>query len=100
MSDEQPDIGDEFEMIMPFWIDTEAYTDRDRDMFVSGYEFAELHREALMNAEPFSRTIRSENVSRIRMMLSRLNREFMIAPSDVPMMLDTDAGRWHFLDVK
>ena len=32
-------MSDEYSLLMPFWIDTDGYTDRDREMFVCGVEF-------------------------------------------------------------
>jgi hypothetical protein len=37
-------IRDEgFGLVMPFVIDGDGYSDRDRAMFVAGYEFCQLH---------------------------------------------------------
>ncbi len=56
---------------MPFWIDTDGYSSRDRAMFVAGVEF-EIVRQALNAGWTGTRTICRENESRMRMMCSRL----------------------------
>ena len=63
---------------MPFWIDTEAYSDRDRKMFVCGVEFAMLMRELQQSPETVLRTIHTENESRARMMAHKLGRKAAI----------------------
>ncbi len=60
-----------YSLLMPFWIDTDGYTDRDRVMFVAGVEF-EIVRQALNSGWTGSRTILKENESRMRMMCARL----------------------------
>lgn len=62
---------------MPFWIDTDAYTDRDRRMFVCGVEFEMIHsrvKAGWCGEHPIHR----ENESRIRMMCGRLGRRCLI----------------------
>lgn len=56
---------------MPFWIDTDGYTDRDRDMFVAGFEFQMVYR-LIQDGCYGSRPIHRENESRIRMMCGRM----------------------------
>ncbi len=73
-------MNTEYSMVMPFWIDTDAYTDRDRAMFVAGVEFEMLYRE-LKSGEPVSRTIHTENESRARMMAAKLGRQVKIEAS-------------------
>jgi hypothetical protein len=75
-------MDSDYEMVMPFWIDTEAYTARDKQMFVCGVEF-EMLRQELMAGIPVVRTIHSENESRARMMASRLGRKVELEPSGV-----------------
>lgn len=38
MKDEEQHDG-EFSLVVPFWIDTDGYSDRDRLMFCAGVEF-------------------------------------------------------------
>jgi len=62
---------------MPFWIDTDAYSDRDRQMFVCGAEFMLLitELEVLAGVGPLSgieRVIHKENESRARMACGRM----------------------------
>lgn len=71
-----------YEMLMPFWTDTDGYTDRDRQMFVCGVEF-EMLRNELQVSERVSRTIHTENASRARMMAHRIGRTCVIEPSEV-----------------
>ncbi len=71
-----------YDLVMPFWIDTDAYSDRDRLMFVAGVEFEMLRRE-LQTGSPVCRTIHVENESRARMMAAHLKRRCSIEPSGV-----------------
>jgi hypothetical protein len=70
----------EYSLRMPLWIDTDAYSDRDRQMFVAGVEFQMLFIE-LQSTETVMRTIRTENESRARMMANRLGRKAVVEPS-------------------
>lgn len=73
---------DEYSLAMPFWIDTEAYSDRDREMFVCGVEF-EMLRGELQSGKSIQRTIHTENESRARMMAHKIGRYCAIDPSGV-----------------
>jgi hypothetical protein len=68
-------------LILPFWIDTDAYTDRDREMFVSGYEFAML-AALVESGESFQKPIHRENESRVRMLCGRRQRQCSITPHE------------------
>ena len=72
----------EYEILMPFWIDTEAYSDRDKEMFVCGVEF-EMLRQELTKPKTVLRTIHIENSSRARMMAHKLGRQAVVEPSGV-----------------
>lgn len=74
-------MDEEFELAMPFWIDTEAYSDKDRTMFVCGYEFAEVYQALLMDGE-YVGNIHKENESRIRMMAGKLQKKCIIESID------------------
>jgi hypothetical protein len=63
----------EFTPIMPFWIDTDAYTDRDRLMFVCGTEF-EMIYTALKADRGWDQCIHTENESRVKMMCAKLGK--------------------------
>jgi len=69
----------EWEIALPFWIDTEAYSDRDRLLFVAGYEFALIVR-ALEAGDGVQRPIHRENESRARMLAGRFKRSCTITP--------------------
>jgi hypothetical protein len=73
----------EYGMVMPFFIDTAGYTDRDREMFVCGVEWQMVY-DKIRSGERFNCTIHSENESRIRMMAGRLGRQVLIEDSGVP----------------
>lgn len=60
-----------YECEMPFWIDTNAYTDRDRLMFVAGSEFTMIY-DLLKSGWRGTRVLHRENESRVRMMCGRL----------------------------
>lgn len=70
----------DFDLVMPFWIDTDAYSDRDRMMFVCGVEF-EMLRQQLLSGRLVSRTIHQENESRARMMAAKLGRRCEVTAS-------------------
>ncbi len=72
-----------YELEMPFWIDTEAYSDRDREMFICGVEFEMLRVECLNPHRTVLRTIHVENESRARMMACQLGRKAAVEPSGV-----------------
>lgn len=77
MADEPGDA--EYGLVMPFWLDTDAYTARDRLMFCAGYEFQTIYA-ALQKPEGFRMTIHRENESRARMCAGALGRRVEIAP--------------------
>lgn len=60
----------EYGLVLPFWIDTDAYSDRDRAMFVAGVEF---HMIAALLEDGWrgTRLLRRENESRVRMLCGR-----------------------------
>jgi hypothetical protein len=64
----------EFGLVCSFWIDTPAYSDRDRMMFVAGVEFQMVFDLVQETAEKIARTIHRENESRIRMMCAKFGR--------------------------
>lgn len=61
----------EYGLVMPFWIDTEGYSDRDREMFVCGVEFQMVY-DSVLSGKGWNQAIHNENTSRIRMMLGNL----------------------------
>lgn len=75
-----PDEGD---CEMPFWVDTDGYSDRDRLMFVCGVEFEMVYR-AIKNGWRGCREtpIQSENESRIRLMCGRLGLKCECLPCE------------------
>jgi len=60
-----------WEPIMPFWVDTDGYSDRDREMFVCGVEFQMVY-EAIKSGRGWNQCIHTENESRVRLMCSKL----------------------------
>jgi hypothetical protein len=72
-------IRDEgFGLVMPFVIDGESYSDRDRAMFVAGYEFCQLH----VFLDGISKPVHAENEDRIRVLCGRLKRACSISRID------------------
>lgn len=63
-----------YEMVCPFWIDTDAYSDRDRQMFTAGFEFAGILAHLEHNPGPLNKPIHRENESRVRMACGRFSR--------------------------
>jgi len=92
---EDQDQEHEFEMVMPFWIDTDAYSQRDREMFTAGVEFEQV-RQHFSNPSFTGTTILRENESRIRMMAGHLGRAVKISPCEPEH--DPD-GTWSYLEV-
>lgn len=81
---------------VPFWVDTDGYTGRDRFIFTCGFEFATFHERARDCPGPFRMTIHRENESRIRMACGRLGRACSITACDWLI----DPGRlWSVVDV-
>jgi len=81
MDDQQ--AADGFQVAVPFVIDGEAYTDRDRAMFVAGYEFCQI-RIFLEDRQddPICRPIHSENTDRLRVLCNRFQRQCTIRRLD------------------
>lgn len=79
--------------ILPFYIDTEGYTGRDREMFVCGYELSlvvQEIREGFRGQRPMP--IHTENGSRLRMLASRLGVKMSIRACD-------EGKEWSWLTV-
>lgn len=75
----QEDEESDFGLLMPFWIDTDGYTDRDRAMFVAGAEFEQLYT-LLRDSKSCQRPIHRENESRVRLMCGRLGLPCKLTP--------------------
>src|SRR5690242_16551768 len=71
MTDEHHGEDAEYGLVMPFWIDTDGYSDRDRLMFCAGVEF-EMVRQQLKSGWRGMRLIHRENESRLRLMCGKL----------------------------
>lgn len=56
---------------MPFWIDTDSYSQVDRDMFVCGVEFQMVY-QTILEKRDWDQCIHAENESRVRMMRGKL----------------------------
>ena len=69
----------EWGLVCPFWIDTDAYTDRDREMFVCGVEFQTVYADLKFGWEG-KRPVHRENESRFRMLLGKLGIRGTICP--------------------
>lgn len=61
----------EYIPVMPYWIDTDGYSDRDREMFVCGVEFQMIY-ETIKAKRYWNQCIHTENESRVRMMCGKL----------------------------
>lgn len=89
MADGEGDPG--YGLVTPFWIDTEAYSDRDRLMFCCGVEFEMVRRE-IESGGPIDRAVHKENESRLRMLCGR---------SGLPCQItDLGDGTWSRLEAK
>ena len=84
-------------MAMPFWIDDEDFTDREKKMFTAGVEF-EMVRTLLKSGGPIQdRPVHRYNERRIRKMCRFLKRAAMIV--DCPADQDPN-GTWSWLTVR
>lgn len=70
---------DDYGLVQSFFIDTDAYSVRDRDMFVCGYEFAMVLDMADCGTLE-SRPIHRENESRLRMALGKRRIAHKLTP--------------------
>lgn len=79
----------DYSLITPFWIDTDGYTDRDREMFVCGVEF-EMIRDQLKRSWRglLERRIHAENASRIRMLCGKYSESTRCE------ITDTEYSEW------
>jgi hypothetical protein len=95
-TDDAEDNAPGYGLIYPFWVDTDAYSDRDRAMFAAGFEFATILRHARFEAGPLATIIHRENESRVRMACGRSGRRCAIRP--VEDAADPD-GTWSYLTI-
>jgi len=79
----------EYGIEMPFWIDTDGYSDRDREMFVCGVEFQMIY-EAIKTNQGWCQCIHTENESRVRMMCGKLG---------VRVKLQRFCATWTYCDI-
>ncbi len=82
-----------FGLVMPFWIDTDAYSARDQLMFCAGYEFNTFY-QALKSDDEFKTTIHRENESRFKMAAAKMGRTVTIEQCELEH--DPD-GTWSYL---
>lgn len=85
---------DDDEPETPFLIDGKGYTDRDREMFVCGYEFAQNHAFLMTGSETaWPRLVHRENEFRLRNLISKFGRTYKFTPvEDQPEWLTLDVG--------
>ncbi len=62
---------DAWGLVLPFWIDTDGYSDRDRNMFVCGFEFCMI-ADDLKDGWSGCRPIHRENESRVRLLCAHV----------------------------
>lgn len=92
---EENDDKAEYQLKTKFYIDTDGYSDRDRELFVCGFEFC-MVVDLEKSGARIERPIHRENTSRIRMHLGKIGRKFSIDDSD-----EYDAsGTWAWLVVE
>lgn len=65
------DEDSEWEPGIQFWIDTDAYSDRDRLMFACGVEFR-IIVDAIKQGLGYCQYIHPENESRVRLLCAKL----------------------------
>ena len=84
MSDELNDNDEgenSYQLAVPFFIDTDGYTDRDREMFCCGAEFRQFY-EASKTGERYEATISRENMTRFRLASAFLDRRCELTTPD------------------
>lgn len=69
----------EYNLVLPFYIDTDGYTDRDREMFVCGFEFNSIY-QSIQRKDDWHQPIHTENASRVRMMCGKLGVPVKLTP--------------------
>lgn len=89
MSEYPEDENAEFSPVVPFWIDTDGYTQRDRDMFTCGVEFQMIY-QAILDKRDWCQCIHTENESRVRMLCRRMN---------VPVLLERRCDTWTHCEI-
>lgn len=72
------DEPEEYGLVMPFWIDTPAYSQRDKEMFVCGVEF-QMVCDQFRDGWHGTRPIHRENESRLRMAANKLGRRVIVS---------------------
>lgn len=67
-----------------FLIDGKGYTDRDRELFVAGYEFAQNQAFLMTGSETaWPRVVHKENEFRLRNLVSKFGRTYKFSESDL-----------------
>jgi hypothetical protein len=95
VTDESQEGG--FSLKLPFWIDTDAYSERDQHFFCFGFEYAVICRHIEYDDSPLSTVIHRENESRVRMACGRLGRRCKIEACEPK---DDPAGTWSYLEIE
>lgn len=72
-----PDESESWGLVQSFFIDTDGYTDRDREMFVCGVEF-QMICQSLDDGWVGFRLFHTENESRVRMLCGQRGVPFNI----------------------
>lgn len=73
-------MGEEWGMLVSFNIDGPSYDDRDREMFVCGYEFAQVYNHIMKDPGKLQIPIHRDNESRIKIMCGKFKRRCTITP--------------------
>lgn len=85
--------SDDVYLACPFWIDTDGYSSRDRDMFVAGFEYGLVYCN-LVTRNACTLQIGMENFDRTRMLLSACKRKYRIVQMAVDYVkIEVDAAR-------
>jgi hypothetical protein len=79
----------EYGMVMSLWIDTDGYSDRDREMFVCGVEFQMIYA-TIKDKRDWCQCIHAENESRVRMMCAKLG---------VPVKMERSCDTWTHCEI-
>ena len=63
-----------YEFQLPAYVDTDGYSDRDREMFICGMEYQSIVEQMVEDDDIFDVWVHAENLSRLRMSAVVLDR--------------------------
>jgi len=83
------DDNQEYDLVVSFYIDTEAYSARDKHMFTCGVEF-QMAYQCIKDRRDWCQCIHTENESRVRMLCGKLG---------VPVKMERVCDTWTHCEI-